>query len=809
MTAKKERTILKYTKREFEKLLKDKLMSECNVTIDAASADQIYRCLAMITRQIMSDRQKQYQSKVLGEGKKQVYYLCMEFLMGRSLRTSLFNLGLNEVVESVLADADVKIDTIYEQEPDAGLGNGGLGRLAACYLDGMATDGIPGTGYSILYEYGIFKQKIVDGWQQETADNWLPGGQVWIKSHPDQAQEIRFDGQAIETWEGGFHHVKYENYNSVIAVPNDMYVAGYGSNGVSKLRLWQAKAPSFDMSSFNAGNYNTAISQSASAELISKILYPNDNHTEGKILRLRQQYFFSAASIADILQNHLNQYGTLDNLPDKVAIQLNDTHPTVAIPEMMRILLDECSYEWDAAFDICRKVFAYTNHTVMSEALEKWNADIFRNTLPRIWQIVCEMDRRCRADLAKAFPGDQGKIDYMAIIGDNQVRTANICAYTCHAINGVSKLHSEIIKDSVFHDYFLYKPQAFKNVTNGIAYRRWLLCSNPGLTHLLEETIGDGFKTDASELKKLEKFVDDKTVQAAAAKVKRENKANFANYLQKATGQVIDPDSIFDCQVKRMHEYKRQHLNALNIAAEYLYLKNNPNAEFTPKTYIFGAKAAPGYYMAKQMIRMICKLGKLIDEDPAVRGKLRIVYLEDYCVSLSERLMPASEVSEQISLAGTEASGTGNMKFMLNGAITLGTLDGANVEIADAAGHENEIIFGMLTPEVNALKGMGYHPNAFINGDNTAMAVLDFLEKGWNGENFSEVTSNLRNSDPYMVMADFKDYRRAQHDLQELYRDKQKWNHMSLKNISNAGIFSADRSIMDYARDIWGATPVK
>ncbi|WP_294710107.1 glycogen/starch/alpha-glucan phosphorylase [uncultured Gemmiger sp.] len=800
---------MKYTKREFEKLLKDKLTSECNVTLDTASADQIYRCLASVTRQIMSDRQKQFQSKVLGQGKKQVYYLCMEFLMGRSLRSSLFNLGLNEVAESVLADADIKIDTIYDQEPDAGLGNGGLGRLAACYLDGMATDCIPGTGYSILYEYGIFKQKIVDGWQQETADNWLPGGQVWIKSHPDQAQEIRFDGQAIETWEGGFHHVKYENYNSVIAVPNDMYVAGYGSNGVSKLRLWQAKAPSFDMSSFNAGNYNTAISQSASAELISKILYPNDNHTEGKILRLRQQYFFSAASIADILQNHLNQYGTLDNLPDKVSIQLNDTHPTVAIPEMMRILLDECSYEWDAAFDICRKVFAYTNHTVMSEALEKWNADIFRSTLPRIWQIVCEMDRRCRAELAQAFPGDQGKIDYMAIIGDNQVRTANICAYTCHAINGVSKLHSEIIKDSVFHDYFLFKPNAFKNVTNGIAYRRWLLCSNPGLTHLLEETIGDGFKTDASELKKLEKFVDDKSVQEAAAKVKRENKVIFANYLQKSTGQVIDPDSIFDCQVKRMHEYKRQHLNALNIAAEYLYLKSNPNAEFTPKTYIFGAKAAPGYYMAKQMIRMICKLGKLIDEDPAVRGKLRIVYLEDYCVSLSERLMPASEVSEQISLAGTEASGTGNMKFMLNGAITLGTLDGANVEIADAAGHENEIIFGMLTPEVNALKGMGYHPGAFINGDNTAMAVLDFLEKGWNGENFSEVTSNLRNADPYMVMADFKDYRRAQHDLQQLYRDKQKWNHMSLKNIANAGIFSADRSIMDYARDIWGAAPVK
>ena len=809
MTAKKERTILKYTKREFEKLLKDKLMSECNVTIDAASADQIYRCLAMITRQIMSDRQKQYQSKVLGEGKKQVYYLCMEFLMGRSLRTSLFNLGLNEVAESVLADADVKIDTIYEQEPDAGLGNGGLGRLAACYLDGMATDGIPGTGYSILYEYGIFKQKIVDGWQQERADNWLPGGQVWLKSHPDQAVEIRFDGEIHENWDHGFHYIQHTNYNSVMAIPSDMYVQGYDGKGVAKLRLWQAKAPDFDMSSFSLGNYNTAMSKNASAELISKVLYPNDNHVEGKILRLRQQYFLSAASIGDIVQNHLSTYGTLENLPDKVAIQLNDTHPTLAIPEMMRILLDECGFGWDKSFDICQKVFSYTNHTVMAEALEKWNVDIFKMTLPRIYQIVVEMDRRAREKLEAAFPGDQGKINYMALIGDNQVRMANICAYTANSINGVSKLHSEIIKDSVFHDYYLFKPQAFKNVTNGIAYRRWLLASNPELCKLLDETIGTGYKHDAADLSKLNKFAEDKTVLKRLNEIKLDNKKNFAAYLEKSTGQVIDPNSIFDCQVKRMHEYKRQHLNALNIAAEYLYLKNNPNAEFTPKTYIFGAKAAPGYYMAKQMIRMICKLGKLIDEDPAVRGKLRIVYLEDYCVSLSERLMPASEVSEQISLAGTEASGTGNMKFMLNGAITLGTLDGANVEIADAAGHENEIIFGMLTPEVNALKGMGYHPNAFINGDNTAMAVLDFLEKGWNGENFNEVTSNLRNSDPYMVMADFKDYRRAQHDLQELYRDKQKWNHMSLKNISNAGIFSADRSIMDYARDIWGATPVK
>ena len=797
------------TTKEFAKILQDKLTSEYGVDLSVASKQQIYRSLALICRQMMSENHKKFQSKAIGTGTKQVYYLCMEFLMGRSLKVSLFNLGLEDVAQKVLADADINIEGIFEEEPDAGLGNGGLGRLAACYLDGMATTGICGTGYSILYEYGIFKQKIVDGWQQERADNWLPGGQVWLKSHPDQAIEVRFDGEIRENWDHGFHYIQHTNYNSVMAVPSDMYVQGYDGKGVAKLRLWQAKAPDFDMSSFSLGNYNTAMSKNASAELISKVLYPNDNHIEGKILRLRQQYFLSAASIGDIVQNHLSTYGTLENLADKVAIQLNDTHPTLAIPEMMRILLDECGFDWDKAFEICQKVFAYTNHTVMAEALEKWNVDIFKMTLPRIYQIVVEMNRRAREELEKAFPGDEGKINYMALIGDNQVRMANICAYTANSINGVSKLHSEIIKESVFHDYYLFKPQAFKNVTNGIAYRRWLLASNPELCKLLDETIGEEYKHDASNLSKLNKYADDKTVLKRINEIKLDNKKNFAAYLEKSTGQVIDPNSIFDCQVKRMHEYKRQHLNALNIAAEYLYLKNNPNAEFTPKTYIFGAKAAPGYYMAKQMIRMICKLGKMIDEDPAVREKLRIVYLEDYCVTLSERLMPASEVSEQISLAGTEASGTGNMKFMLNGAITLGTLDGANVEIADAAGHENEIIFGMLTPEVNALKGMGYHPSAFISGDNTAMAVLDLLERGWNGENFSEITSTLRNSDPYMVMADFKDYRRAQKTVQELYSDKRKWNRMSLMNIANSGIFSADRSIMDYARDIWGATPVK
>ncbi len=797
-------------KKEFSKLLQNKLTSEYGTELSIASHLQIYRVLALICRKVMSDNQKKFQARTIASGSKQVYYLCMEFLMGRSLKNTLFNLGLDQVVTDVLLDAEINIENIFEEEPDAGLGNGGLGRLAACYLDGMATTGICGTGYSILYEYGIFKQSIIDGWQQERADNWLPGGQVWLQSHPDQAIKVSFGGEIEESWNNGFHHVELVRANTVLAVPSDMYVQGYDSVGVSKLRLWQAKAPDFDMNSFNAGEYGDAMSKNAAAELISKVLYPNDNHVEGKILRLRQQYFLSAASVGDIVKNHLSSYATLENLADKVAIQLNDTHPTLAIPELMRILMDECGYQWEKSFEICQKVFAYTNHTVMAEALEKWNVEIFKLTLPRIYQIVTEMNRRVREDLDTIFPGDIGKIDYMALIGDNQIRMANICAYTAHSINGVSKLHSEIIKQSVFNDYYLFKPEAFKNVTNGIAYRRWLLASNPALCKMLSETIGNDYKTDAAALAKLNAFKNNKTVLAELGKVKLENKTEFSNYMYKITEKSdrpirIDPNSIFDCQVKRLHEYKRQHLNALNIAAEYLYLKENPNADFVPKTYIFGAKAAPGYFMAKQIIRLICKLGELIEADPIIRKKLQVVYLEEYCVSLSERLMPASEVSEQISLAGTEASGTGNMKFMLNGAITLGTLDGANVEIAECAGIENEIIFGMRTPQVNELKRMGYHPSGFLADDDIALETLDFLQKGWNGEHFNDVTNNLRSHDPYMVLADFKDYRRAQADLQRLYQDRETWNRMSLANIAGSGMFSADRSVKDYAQDIWQA----
>ncbi len=799
----------KCTAKEFEQLLQDSLLSELGTNLDLATEEELYRGLASLTRRMLSAQRKQFISRTYGVNAKQVYYLCIEFLMGRSLQNSLSNLLLEDVAAEVLAAHNIQLENIYNQEPDAGLGNGGLGRLAACYLDGMATCGIPATGYSILYEYGIFKQIIVDGWQQELADNWLPGGSVWLNAHPEATIDIKFDGEIAETWDGAHHYVTHKNYMLIKAVPYDMFVSGYDSGGVSQLRLWEAKAPSFNMGAFNAGEYSTAMSQNANLELLSKVLYPNDSHLEGKLLRLRQQYFLSAASIGDIVRKHLAQYSTLDNLPDKVAIHINDTHPTLAIPELMRILLDECGYNWEEAFSICQRTFAYTNHTVMSEALEKWPIDLFQRTLPRIFMILQEMDRRCRAELELAFPGDTGKIDYMALMDKQEIRMANICCYATHSINGVSQLHSELITKTIFNDYFLFCPEKFTNVTNGIAYRRWLLQSNPALTNLMQQSIGEGFKKDASELEKLKKYAKDASFLQKLGEIKYSNKVEFANHVSKLTGRSIDPASIFDCQVKRMHEYKRQHLNALSIAAQYLALKNNPGMDVVPKTYFFAAKAAPGYYMAKQMIRLITKLGEYIEADKQVRDKLRIIYLEDFNVTTSQLLMPASEVSEQISLAGTEASGTGNMKFMLNGAITLGTYDGANIEIAEAAGAANFVQFGMLSEEVHELKVKGYHPSKFIAKDAIARDVLKFLEKGWGGENFTEITSNLNTTDPYMVMADFVDYRRAVVEVENIYRDPMRFAKMSLANIAGSGIFSADRSVRDYARDIWGATEVR
>ncbi|MBO5226745.1 MAG: glycogen/starch/alpha-glucan phosphorylase [Ruminococcus sp.] len=782
----------------------NRLQLECSVAPNEASDKQIYQTLSAMMVEKLKRKRKQFTTRAHSEGRKQAYYLSMEFLMGRSLKTSIYNLELAEDITAILKEFDINLDKIFECEPDAGLGNGGLGRLAACYLDAMATQEIPAKGHSICYEYGIFQQKLEDGWQTEFPDNWLPGGSVWLDPKPDEAIEVHFEGNIKEYWQDSYHYLSHENYNTVVAIPYDLYVSGYGSEGVSTLRLWQAKAPSFDMKSFNDGNYASALSQNSMANAISKVLYPNDNHLEGKSLRLRQQYFLCAAAIGDIVNHHMSVYGTLDNLNEKVAIHINDTHPTMAIPELMRVLLDDCGYTWEHAWYIVTNTFAYTNHTVMAEALEKWDVNLVQHVIPRIFQIIVEINNRYCAGLFQKYNGDSAKTSRMSIIKDNQIHMATLCVMASHSVNGVSKLHSEIIKESVFNEEYQDTPEKFKNVTNGIAYRRWLYQSNPGLTNLLREKIGNDFLKDGSELVKLRKFENDAAVLSSLRKIKKENKQRFAKYVKNKSGIIINTDSIFDVQVKRLHEYKRQHLNVMNILAQYQYLLDNPNADFTPKTYIFAAKAAPGYYLAKQIIKMIWALSEEIRKNPRISDKLSVYFLEDYKVTLSELLMPASDISEQISLAGTEASGTGNMKLMLNGAVTLGTLDGANIEIGEAVGDDNILIFGMKTEEVNALKAQGYNPEHYYHSNGIIKSCIDRMYSGINGCKFTEVANSLKSSDPYMVLADFDSYASVQARSSELYRDEKKWTQMSLNNIAGAGIFSADRAVNEYAKNIWG-----
>lgn len=791
------------SKKKAKELLSAKLSHFMGVSPDEATDEQYYKAIALILRDMMSQGRAEFSEEADKAGTKKIYYLCMEFLMGRSLKNNLYNLNLTDVFESVLADYGVKLENLYACEPDAGLGNGGLGRLAACYLDGLATQGYPARGYSILYEAGIFKQKLVDGWQTELPDFWLPGGDVWLVPHEESALEVRFEGEVHDSWDNQFHHVELVNYKPVQAVPYDMYVAGKDGKGISVLRLWSAKAPALDMSLFNQGDYMRAMEQNAMAEVISKVLYPADNHPEGKSLRLRQQYFLVSASVQDIVHRHLRVYGTMDNFAEKAAVHINDTHPTLAVPELMRILLDECGYGWDDAWKIVTNAIAYTNHTVMKEALECWPEDLYKRLMPRIWQITKEIDNRFRNFVWQATQ-NADQVERMAIMSNGVVRMANLCVASAHSVNGVSALHSEILKESVFHDFYMLTPNKFKNVTNGIAHRRWLCQSNPELTKLLEELIGGGFVYHADELLKLREYKDDPSVLEALERIKRHNKEAFAEQVKKNTGIVLDPDSIFDVQVKRLHEYKRQHLNALNILTEYLAIKANPNAEVTPHTYIFGAKAAPGYFMAKKIISFICALGDLINNDPDVRGRLKVVYCEDYNVTMAENLMPAADISEQISLAGTEASGTGNMKLMLNGAITLGTMDGANIEIFDAVGEDNIFIFGMKTPEVEELKRRGYNPQNYYNNNAELHNTIDFINRvGIAGKQFPEIGGTLLNNDPYMVLADFADYRRAQQEAVRTYADRTAWNRKSLMNISGAGRFAADRAINEYARDIW------
>lgn len=791
------------SKKKAKELLTAKLSHFMGVTPEEATDEQYYKAIALIVRDMMSEGRAAFSEEAAKAGTKKIYYLCMEFLMGRSLKNNLYNLNLTEVFDSVLADYGVKLESLYDCEPDAGLGNGGLGRLAACYLDGLATQGYPARGYSILYEAGIFKQKLVDGWQTELPDFWLPGGEVWLVPHEESAIEVRFEGDVMDSWDNQFHHVELVNYKPVQAVPYDMYVSGKDGKGISVLRLWQAKAPALDMSLFNQGDYMRAMEQNAMAEVISKVLYPADNHPEGKSLRLRQQYFLVSASIQDIVHRHLRVFGTMDNFAEKVAVHLNDTHPTLAVPELMRILLDECGYGWDDAWNIVTSAVAYTNHTVMKEALECWPEDLYKRLMPRIWQITKEIDNRFRNYVWQAT-NNADQVERMAIMSNGVVRMANLCVASSHSVNGVSALHSEILKDTVFHDFYTLTPNKFKNVTNGIAHRRWLCQSNPELDKLLKELIGDGFVYHADELLKLRDYKEDKTVLAELERIKTHNKERFAEQVFKNTGIKLDPTSIFDVQVKRLHEYKRQHLNALNILTEYLAIKENPNADYAPHTYIFGAKAASGYFMAKKIISFICALGDMINNDPDVRGRLKVVYCEDYNVTMAENLMPAADISEQISLAGTEASGTGNMKLMINGAVTLGTMDGANVEIFDAVGDDNIFIFGMSTPEVEEMKRRGYNPQNYYNNNAELHNTIDFINRcGIAGKQFPEIGGTILNHDPYMVLADFADYRRAQHLAVETFADREKWNRMSLMNISGAGRFAADRAINDYARDIW------
>ena len=798
----------KYTAKDLALQIEKKLSHNFGVSPEQASDDFFYKACVLVLLDIMRERRTEFEKKRDAAEAKTVYYLSMEFLMGRSLKNNLFNLGLEAVMKKALSGYKVKLESLYELEPDAGLGNGGLGRLAACFLDGLSTGSYPAMGYCIKYDYGIFRQKLVDGWQTELPDFWLPGGSVWLEARPSHSVDVNFDGYIDESWDGSFHRVIHRDYNTVRAVPYDLMVAGKDGRTVNVLRLWSAESQKIDMNAFNEGNYVHALEQQAMAEAISKVLYPGDNHLEGKALRLRQQYFLVSASIQDILNRHLQKYSTLENLPEKVAIHINDTHPALSIPELMRFLLDECGYSWEQSWDIVVRTTAYTNHTVMSEALECWQESMFKHRLPRIYQIISEIDRRFKESVLKET-GDRALTERTAIIQGGMVKMANLCVATCHSVNGVSKLHSKILTDSLFADYYRLMPQKFTNVTNGIAHRRWLCQANSELSNFLCEKIGDGFVMDASNLSKLMKYKDDTEVLHRLDEIKRNNKVRLSNYAKAHFDVSLDPDSIFDMQVKRLHEYKRQHLNALHIIADYLFIKNNPSAPFTPKTYIFGAKAAPGYLLAKKIIHMISELAKTIDNDPAVRGKLKVLFAEDYRVTLAELMIPAADISEQISLASTEASGTGNMKLMMNGAITLGTDDGANVEIHDVVGDDNIIIFGMKTPEVLKLRQTGYSPVSYYNNNPILREALEFMARKLGGGAFDDIANTFKTVDHYMALADFADYCAAHEKANRLYADRDVWNRMSLINIAQSGCFAADRSIEDYAKTIWHAKPLK
>lgn len=807
---------LKYTPEQIVTLIDGKMLRNFGRDTDTATKNQIYKATALVVRDIMSELWLENHDLEDSHMQKQVYYLSMEFLPGPSLKNNIFNLGLEKVIAEAVDRIGGDLKELYDIEPDAGLGNGGLGRLASCYLDAIASNGMAGHGLSICYEYGIFKQKIVDCMQKEEADDWLTLGDVWLIRKEEEQEEVRFGGTLKEVWDHtGKMRVVHSDYITVIGTPRDMLITGYDSDVVNTLRLWESSSPiSIDMELFSQGKYQESMFRKYQAEVISKILYPEDAHDEGKILRMSQQYFFISASMQALAKRHLIRFGTLDNFYDKVAVHINDTHPTMAIPELMRIFMDEYEYEWDKAWEIVSKTVSYTNHTVMSEALEKWPEHLFAKLLPRIHSIIAEINRRLQGALIKEFPHDEGRRNEMSIIYNGSLRMANLCVAAAHKVNGVSALHSGIIKDKLFPGFATIAPDKFTNVTNGIAYRRWLCQANPKMSNLIDDLIGPAYRKDAMHLENLLKYKDDREVLNQFATIKRENKLNLANYIKEHNKITVNPDSIFDVQVKRLHEYKRQLLNILHIIYLYNQLRENPNLDMEPRTFIFGAKASAGYKMAKEIIKLACHLSNQLEKDPLVKGRLKIVFLENYSVSLSELIMPAADISEQISLAGKEASGTGNMKLMINGAVTLGTMDGANVEIYQAVGAENMFLFGMRVDEVEQLVRSGaYRPWNYCQNDSNIASIIRTMSEGIDGVGFGEIINSLTagfngNGDTYFVLADFDSYRNAQCEVQNAYRDKLRWGNMSLTNIAKAGIFSADRAVKEYADRIWGIQPI-
>ncbi len=797
-----------------ESAILDKLSRYFGASFEDATKEQVYKSTAMTVKDVLLAKKREFKQATNKAGGKKVFYLCMEFLVGRSLKNNLYNLGLTDTYKETLAKHGYDLEDLYEMEPDAGLGNGGLGRLAACFMDSLASLDYPAMGFSILYEYGLFRQRIVDGWQMELPDVWLPGGEVWLSPRTDKTFIVKFGGHVEEHWSEDGLVVEQKDCEEVEAVPYDMMISGSDSKGVSVLRVWRGRdIETFDMSSFSNGDYARATLGNSKAELISKVLYPRDNHYEGKELRLKQQYFLVSASVQNIIADHIKNYKTLDNFAEKSAIHINDTHPALVVPELMRLFMDEHGYKWDEAFNIISRTLAYTNHTVLAEALEKWSEDMMRRLLPRIYQIIHELNERFCRRVFENSHGDLGKCQRMSLISGGVVHMASLSIMGSHSVNGVSELHSDILKKSVFKDFYEDTPEKFTNVTNGIAHRRWLCQSNPMLSSLLDELIGNGYRKNGPELIKFLAFQEDSNVLDRLAEIKALNKQNFAKMLLHDTGIKVNPESVFDVHVKRLHEYKRQLLNALQILALYLDLKENPNLDIVPQTYFFAAKAAPGYDRAKSIIRLIVALSEEIAKDPVISKKLQVVFLENYRVTMAEHIMPASDVSEQISLAGKEASGTGNMKLMINGAVTIGTLDGANVEISEAVGRENIYIFGMTDREVEDRWRDGYHSHKYYDENNRLKRAVDYLRGGIAGNDFSDIVHYLLIgdhgiADPYMCLADFGDYCRARYDMLGDYRNRRAWSKKSLINISGAGRFAADTSIKKYADEIWNVKSI-